>query len=318
MAMWLKQAVLVLLSVAEATMMGYPQEIILSSPGDQSHKERVNTSARSLKFLCDIPTSLRYRVTFYFRDSNKKNISLNCSTMINENSSASTTSPKQKQMNQTEPNMKCYNKTWEIQNITRENNGFYSCEIQLEIPVLTTIESMEVEVSFVPSGNGTSFENNLTSSLWFWPLLGLSSLFVVILMVLCVIIRRACLRNEDTLDPVYANTHRKIKDRSPRPPHAPRPDQLKLAEPYENLRTPSPSRRRKRLKTHRSHSGKGTARGHVTGQCLPPSAPPGAKRRVRACRWSGGIPRSARAELRLSGRVESRTMKMVSCSFHHR
>ncbi|RVE74033.1 hypothetical protein OJAV_G00037130 [Oryzias javanicus] len=252
MAMWLKQAVLVLLTVAEATMMGYSRKIILSRPGDQSHKERVNTSARSLKFLCDIPTNgTRYRVTFYFRDSNIKNISQKCSTVIYANSNAFTTSAKQKQRNQTEPNMKCYNKTWEIQNITREINGFYSCQIQLEIPVLTTIESMEVEVSFegssvesttlsrttetqVPLQTDPSSENNPTSSLWFWLLLGLSLLFVVILIVLCVIIRRACLRNEE---PIYMNTN---LQRSPR--SAPQRDQLKLAEPYQNLRTPSPTR----------------------------------------------------------------------------
>ncbi|XP_036067548.1 uncharacterized protein LOC118598702 [Oryzias melastigma] len=241
MALWLKQAVLLLTGAA---MAGYSQEISLSSPGDLSHKDRVNTSARSLKFLCDIPTkSSRYRVTFYFRDSNSKNSFFKCSTAIYGNLNAFTTSPKKKQMNQTDPNMKCYNKTWKIQNITRENNGFYSCEIHIEIPVLHTTKSREVEVLFVPLGNDTSSENNLISLLRLWLPLGLGSLFVVILVVLCVIIRRACIRDRATLDPVYANTHRKTKDRSPRPPHVPRPDQLKLAEPYENLRTPSPARR---------------------------------------------------------------------------
>ncbi|KAF6727889.1 hypothetical protein FQA47_019566 [Oryzias melastigma] len=266
MALWLKQAVLVLLTVAEAAMAGCSQEINLSSPGDPLRKERVNTSARSLKFLCDIPTkSSRYRVTFYFRDSNTKNISHKCSTAIYGNLNAFTTSPKKKQTNQTDPNMKCYNKTWEIQNITRENNGFYSCEIHIEIPVLNTTKSREVEVLFVPSINNppsenkpslekisssennplsekkTQLGNNPISSLWL-PL-GLSLLAVVILMVLGVVNRRACLRNRE--EPIYVNTNLK-----PSPRSVPQRDQLKLAEPYQNMRTPSPTRSNK-VRTNR-------------------------------------------------------------------
>ncbi|XP_036067549.1 uncharacterized protein LOC112150576 isoform X2 [Oryzias melastigma] len=176
--------------------------------------------------------------------------------MISGITDTSTTSPKQHQTNQADPNMKCYNKTWEIQNITRENNGFYSCEIDTEIPVLNTTKSREVEVLFDvterssvesttlsrttetqgPSERDPSPGNNPISSLWL-PL-GLSLLAVVILMVLCVIIRRVCLRNRE--EPIYVNTNLK-----PSPRSAPQRDQLKLAEPYQNMRTPSPTRSNK-------------------------------------------------------------------------
>ncbi|XP_020558281.1 uncharacterized protein LOC105353998 isoform X3 [Oryzias latipes] len=237
MAVWLKQAVLLLLTVAEAAVVGNSNEIILSeSGGHGSPREQWNISARSLKFQCGIPIDgNRYRVIFYFKDPNT-NITLNCSTMIRGNSNSSTTLPKEEQtgkcQNKTQPN-KCCGTTWEIQNLTSANNGFYYCETVVELPKLTKIKSMEVEVFIVPPVNIPS------SSLWLWLLVGVSSLIVVILMVLCVIFRRACLREE--LDPVYANTQPKSKECSPRP--APRPDQLKLDGPYQNLRTPSPSRR---------------------------------------------------------------------------
>ncbi|XP_011472679.1 uncharacterized protein LOC105353998 isoform X1 [Oryzias latipes] len=250
MAVWLKQAVLVLLTVAEAAMVGNSDEILLrESGGHGSPKERWNISARSLTFKCLIHAdSVRYRVTFFFNDT--KNNSLSCQTGTCGNLETSTT--KQEQKNQTQPYMKCNCTTWEIHNVTSANNGFYSCETVTEIPDLRTNKSTQVEV-FIEGSSVESttlsrrtetkvpLENSPSSSMWPWLLVGVSSLIVVILMVLCVIFRRACLRNRDELDPVYANTHPKKKERSPRPP--PRPDQLKLAEPYQNLRTPSPSRR---------------------------------------------------------------------------
>ncbi|XP_034738392.1 uncharacterized protein LOC117951029 isoform X2 [Etheostoma cragini] len=123
-------------------------------------------------------------------------------------------------------------------NVTDQNNGWYFCEVKIDIPTLTSNHSngTKLIISTVSPTDTFSLDGH-----WMWILLGVSSFILIVLLVLCVLLRRR-LRRSRGEDPIYANT-RPVANKQPSPRPAMPVGNLKTASSSQNLQNPSPGRR---------------------------------------------------------------------------
>ncbi|KAM9761948.1 uncharacterized protein ACNS7B_004181 isoform 2-T2 [Menidia menidia] len=217
MNMWLKQATLVLLTVTGAAV-GMSLEIKLTNPSNP-RKEKVPLGS-SLTLICSLGhwggTSTRYRVNWTFT-SFVSNETRTCRSMFLSNY---TEKPKQES---------CQGNRWTLLNVNETNSGYYCCEITSEIPILISNKSDTKEIVVVKPSDWTPHAH-----WWIWVLVGVSSLFLLILLVLCALHKQRARSERE--EPVYANNHHKRRS-------VPEVDNLKTVPTSHHYRTPSPSRR---------------------------------------------------------------------------
>ncbi|XP_054911585.1 uncharacterized protein LOC129376117 isoform X2 [Poeciliopsis prolifica] len=221
MEMWLKSAIVALLTVAGAALV-VPREhnIYLNTRENKVHVPL----GSSLTLHCCIPLnkSDRCRVNYVFEEFNqthKNPKSICCNTTDSTNCNSSTDG--------------CQS-TCKLFDISERKNGSYYCEVTVEIPVLIQARSNKTEVVFTSQKE----ENDQNENLWMWIAVGASSFVLVmtVLLVICVVQKRGCSRSIE--EPVYVNT--RMGKQSPRPMLA---DNPKSASSCQDLRTPISARR---------------------------------------------------------------------------
>lgn len=130
--------------------------------------------------------------------------------------------------------------TYDISNFSQSVSGWYNCQCKIEIPVLSEKNSSWIELVVEnPPFDWTDW--------WLWIAVGVASFILVILLILCIVMRRRQLRNRDREDPIYANMRRVNSSRQPSPrPETLAKNNLKIDTSYENTHTPNMGQRYER------------------------------------------------------------------------
>ncbi|XP_078115468.1 uncharacterized protein LOC144523640 isoform X3 [Sander vitreus] len=228
MEMWLTRSTLLLLT---ALVISGQVSVIL----DETLKEKGEKVAigSSVIFKCHlkIDTNDRFWVKWYFNPSGS---SFN-ETHLFCNKSAK---PSTVVSNQTKPDQRDEELCCIKSNVTDKDSGWYFCKVTIDIPTLICKNSYgtEVNISTVSPRDNFSLIDH-----WMWILFGVSTFILIVLLVLCVLLRRRCRRSRGE-DPIYANT-RPVANKQPSPRPAMPVGNLKEASSSQNLRNPSPGRR---------------------------------------------------------------------------
>ncbi|XP_031174369.1 uncharacterized protein LOC116063511 isoform X2 [Sander lucioperca] len=228
MEMWLKRLTLLLLT---ALVISGQVSVIL----DETLKEKGETVAigSSVIFKCrlKIDTNGRFWVKWYFNPSGS---SFNETHLFcNESAKPSTVVSNQTKQDRRDEEQCCIKS-----NVTDKDSGWYFCEVTIEIPTLMCKNSSGTKLiiyTVSPRDNFSLIDH------WMWILLGVSAFILIVLLVLCVLLRRR-LRRSRGEDPIYANT-RPVANKQPSPRPAMPVGNLKTASSSQNLRNPSPGRR---------------------------------------------------------------------------
>ncbi|XP_032382716.1 uncharacterized protein LOC116696096 isoform X2 [Etheostoma spectabile] len=204
-------------------------------------RNSVNVSfGGSVIFECGLKTETksRFSVKWYFNPSGS---SFNgskpfCEEIINKSAKFSTLGSNQ--TTQDPSNKERDAQRCNISNVTEQNDGWYFCEVTIDIPILTYNHSngTKLIISTVSPTDNFSLDGH-----WMWILLGVSTFILIVLLVLCVLLRRR-LRRSRGEDPIYANT-RPVANKQPSPRPAMLVGNLKTASSSQNLHNPSPGRR---------------------------------------------------------------------------
>ncbi|XP_031174367.1 uncharacterized protein LOC116063511 isoform X1 [Sander lucioperca] len=247
MEMWLKRLTLLLLT---ALVISGQVSVIL----DETLKEKGETVAigSSVIFKCrlKIDTNGRFWVKWYFNPSGS---SFNETHLFcNESAKPSTVVSNQTKQDRRDEEQCCIKS-----NVTDKDSGWYFCEVTIEIPTLMCKNSSGTKLIISQSKEHTTHpplplvtvkqdtvsprDNFSLIDHWMWILLGVSAFILIVLLVLCVLLRRR-LRRSRGEDPIYANT-RPVANKQPSPRPAMPVGNLKTASSSQNLRNPSPGRR---------------------------------------------------------------------------
>ncbi|XP_043985263.1 uncharacterized protein LOC122838587 isoform X1 [Gambusia affinis] len=225
MEMWLKGAILALLTVLGATLvLTRGDRLNLEETNDTGRRERTVSPGSSLKLHCCLnhEEAERCQVSWHFEPSGKnlterakktplcnRTILKNCNDMCD--------------------NMSCI-----LSNISESDIGWYYCEVKIEIPRLKQLQSNKTKVIVTREKE----DRDQSENLWMWIVVGASSFVLVVtaLLVTCVVQKKRCSRSIE--EPVYANT--RLGKPSPRLMPA---DNPKSASSSQDLRTPISPRR---------------------------------------------------------------------------
>ncbi|XP_039666038.1 uncharacterized protein LOC120564865 isoform X2 [Perca fluviatilis] len=223
MEMWLKLSTLLLLT---ALGISGQAPVIL----DETQKNMEIAFGSSVIFRCGLKNKThRVWVKWYFNPFGSS---------FNESHQFCNKSVKPSTANQTNQDPRDEEQCCIKSNVTHQDSGWYFREVKIEIPTLTSYYSIgtEVIISTVPHADKLSLIDR-----WMWILLGVSTFILIVLLVLCVLLRRR-LRRSRGEDPIYANT-RPVANKQPSPRPAMAVGNLKTASSSQNLRNPSPGRR---------------------------------------------------------------------------
>ncbi|XP_028444258.1 uncharacterized protein LOC114562157 isoform X2 [Perca flavescens] len=224
MEMWLKLSTLLFLTALVISGQAF---VIL----DEMPKRMEVAFGSSVNFQCGLKAvdDSRFWVKWYF---NPSGASFNESHQFC-NKSVKPSNQTNQDLREEEPDTQC----WIKSNVTHQDSGWYFCKVTIEIPSLTHKCSNGTEVII----STVSHTYNVHLNHWIWILLGVSTFILIVLLVLCVLLRRR-LRRSRGEDPIYANT-RPVANKQPSPRPAMAVDNLKTASSSQNLRNPSPGRR---------------------------------------------------------------------------
>ncbi|XP_051232445.1 uncharacterized protein LOC127350153 isoform X2 [Dicentrarchus labrax] len=243
MEMWLRQTTLVFLTAVAATRISGQASVNLD--GKQKRVEVPFGSPLDLNCSLDTSGFDRFRVFWYFyplgSSSNEKG---NISVKIIDKFANSTMVSKQKGDGQDLL-------LSHTSSATKNHSGWYYCEVTEEIPFNKHLTSNKTEVIITKIGEPTTYPSipivtdkqafpEDEDKLWPWILLGVSAFILIVLVILCVLLRRRCCRSRDAEDPIYANT-RPLANKQPSPRPGMPVDNLKASS--QNLRNPSPGKR---------------------------------------------------------------------------
>ncbi|XP_034085752.1 uncharacterized protein LOC117555129 isoform X2 [Gymnodraco acuticeps] len=252
MEMWLKRTTLVLLTVAALVVSG--KDVII-----QTQRRAEVPAGSSVTFLCPVDSLChvrigkldRYRVNWLFNPSGPSWDGVRkLSNDISNNSANSSTVVSNKTKQNIEKNK------YTLINATTNDTGWYFCILIVEIPVLELCKSNGTELVIMESKELTTYPSlpKLTGKqatmspteslplldLWMWISLGVSTFILIVLLVVCLVLRRRHRRSRE--DPIYANT-RPMANKQPSPRPGGLVDTLKKASSSQNLRNPSPARK---------------------------------------------------------------------------
>ncbi|XP_023195039.1 uncharacterized protein LOC111609676 isoform X2 [Xiphophorus maculatus] len=226
MEMWLRGAIVALLTVIGATLILTREDRLnLVKTNDTGRRERTVSSGSSLKLHCCLThdKAERCQISWHFESSGKnltemeKNKTLcNQTTLTNCNLVDI-----------------CYNMSCNLSNITESDTGLYYCKVNVEIPRLSELQSYKTEVIVTSEKE----DRDPSENLWMWIIVGASSfvLVVIALLVIRVVQKRGCSRSIE--EPIYANT----RTGKPSPRLMPA-DNPKSASSSQDLRTPISAR----------------------------------------------------------------------------
>ncbi|KAL6107443.1 uncharacterized protein ACO6RY_18217 [Pungitius sinensis] len=227
--MWLEQLTLVLLSVS--LVISDPIPVVL----DEEPRIVKVPLGSSVAFQCRLKTKSYNRLRVLWRFS-----SAPCSNDATVKAFVNDTIFEKKtfidELNRTQPDSRDEDRegTWRTfvpAKAEEQQGGCYYCEIRTEIPELHTTESRGTELVIITETGIPAW--------WMWISLGVASVLMVVLLLICVSLsRRRCRRRGE--EPVYANT-RPVTSKQP----SPRPGSDHLKEPScpQNIQKPSPSRK---------------------------------------------------------------------------
>ncbi|XP_016518829.1 uncharacterized protein LOC103155170 isoform X3 [Poecilia formosa] len=245
MEMWLKSAIVALLTVIGATLVLTSEiQLNLEKTNDTGRRERRVSPGSSLKLHCcltqDKPDRCltqdkagrcltqdkaeRCHVSWYFQSSGK-----NLTEMDTEKPLCNWTIVKDCNLSDI-----CHNMPCDLSNINESDIGWYYCKVKIDIPTLRELESSKTKVIVTSQKE----ENDQNENLWMWIIVGASSFVLVLtaLLVACVVRKRGCSRSIE--EPVYVNT--RLGKPSPRLMPA---DNPKSVSASQDLRTPISARR---------------------------------------------------------------------------
>ncbi|XP_007576805.1 uncharacterized protein LOC103155170 isoform X1 [Poecilia formosa] len=263
MEMWLKSAIVALLTVIGATLVLTSEiQLNLEKTNDTGRRERRVSPGSSLKLHCcltqDKPDRCltqdkagrcltqdkaeRCHVSWYFQSSGK-----NLTEMDTEKPLCNWTIVKDCNLSDI-----CHNMPCDLSNINESDIGWYYCKVKIDIPTLRELESSKTKVIVENLKEKTTVQSQTTKSqvtsqkeendqnenLWMWIIVGASSFVLVLtaLLVACVVRKRGCSRSIE--EPVYVNT--RLGKPSPRLMPA---DNPKSVSASQDLRTPISARR---------------------------------------------------------------------------
>ncbi|XP_027882627.1 uncharacterized protein LOC114150434 isoform X2 [Xiphophorus couchianus] len=226
MEMWLKGAIVALLTVIGATLVLTREDRLnLVETNYTGRRERTVSSGSSLKLHCCLThdKAERCHISWHFESSGKnltemeKNKTL-CNQTIFANCSLVDI---------------CYNMTCNLSNINESDTGWYYCKVKVEIPRLSELQSYKTKVIVTSEKE----DHDQSENLWMWIIVGASSfvLVVIALLVIRVVQKRGCSRSIE--EPIYANT----RTGKPSPRLMPA-DNPKSASSSQDLRTPISAR----------------------------------------------------------------------------
>ncbi|XP_045904721.1 uncharacterized protein LOC123970623 isoform X2 [Micropterus dolomieu] len=256
MEMWLKRSTLVLLTAVAAMGISGQRPVVLN---ETQYKVEVPFGS-SVTFHCRLKifdTWERYRVNWYFNPSGCSFTDSHQLFLKMGSKSANTSTMVSKGPKDAETLL-----NYNLSAVTYNNSGWYFCSVTVEIPVLTVLNTSGTHVTIAKSIGDTTYPSLPTvtgkqvpptddnSSWWMWIALGVSAFILIVLLVICVLLRRRHSRSRE--DPIYANTRRVVsKQPSPRPgmPEG----NLKMVSSSQDLRNPSPSRRHDEGKLRYKH-----------------------------------------------------------------
>ncbi|KAK7889223.1 hypothetical protein WMY93_024783 [Mugilogobius chulae] len=224
MEMWL------LFTVAGMVSSLTPRKILL----DKNSKTEVIQEGSSVLLQCalEIKQSSRCRVSWLFNP--KRQDEKGCEKVANDTSTDCTSLP-----------------LLPLHNVTQNNSGWYCCRLRVEIPILEQNDSnwteLRVELGSTSQTGVTNQENSFVwTDWWMWIAAGVAGVFLLILVIVAIVLRRKHLRQRDLECPIYANTHSGHSSKQPSPRPRPMDNTLKRDSSYQNLRTPDVSKRYER------------------------------------------------------------------------
>ncbi|XP_060934796.1 uncharacterized protein LOC133011109 [Limanda limanda] len=213
--MWLKQSTLGLLTVAAMVVSG-GQNVILD--GEQRKVDVPFGS--SLKLGCHLNTEVctkpvkQSRLDWFFIPSGSiDNATININSSMEFNFTA----------------------RWQdLPNVTQNNSGWYFCKVTVEIPCSKDIKSKGTQIAI------SNPEEPQAIPLWMWLLLGGLTFILIVLLFICVMLRRRC-RRRRAEDQIYANTH-PVANKQPSPRPSLPLDSLKTRSSTDDFWTPKSNR----------------------------------------------------------------------------
>ncbi|XP_032427044.1 uncharacterized protein LOC116725231 isoform X2 [Xiphophorus hellerii] len=228
MEMWLRGAIVALLTVIGATLVLTREDRLnLVKTNYTGRRERTVSSVSSLKLHCCLSENTfdRCHISWHFEPSGKNLTEMNTKnqTLCNETTFA--------KCNLTDI---CNNMPCNLQNIKESDTGLYYCKVKVDIPILSDLQSYETKVIVTSEKE----DRDQSENLWMWIIVGASSfvLVVIALLVIRVVQKRGCSRSIE--EPIYANT----RTGKPSPRLMPA-DNPKSASSSQDLRTPISARR---------------------------------------------------------------------------
>ncbi|KAM8745615.1 uncharacterized protein AB9X84_016764 isoform 3-T3 [Acanthopagrus schlegelii] len=237
--MWLKRSALVFLAVAVAAVVISGQEPVIL---DSVRTEVTHPLGSPLIFKCNLDTTGNQRVwvDWYFNPSGDL---FNESTLLdpkNRSTKTSTVVPDKRKVDDKDDEQILYTYTLGAK---YNDSGWYFCKVRKDIPILKVYVSNGTKVVI------TTVPPKAIFQLWHWIVLGVSAFVLIVLLVMCILLRRRWRRSRAE-DPIYANT-RPVLSKQPSPrPRIPA-DTLKTASSSQNLRDPSPKRYDDSTRRHR-------------------------------------------------------------------
>ncbi|XP_035996644.1 uncharacterized protein LOC118556463 isoform X2 [Fundulus heteroclitus] len=214
MEMWLKSAILALITVAGATLVAPSVIEILLDTTEQNGKTVLPGSSLNLRCCLKVNTSERCHITWHFIASGKNKTELICNQSANKCNLDSV----------------CESSPCPLENLNETNNGLYYCNVTTEIPTLIHTCSNKTQVIVVPT-------DDVRDSWWMWALVGSSCLILIILLVIFAVQKRPCNTSQGE-EPIYINT----RMGKPSPRLMPT-DNLKAVSCSKDIQTPSSVRR---------------------------------------------------------------------------
>ncbi|XP_021176706.2 uncharacterized protein LOC105932443 isoform X2 [Fundulus heteroclitus] len=210
MEMWLKSAILALITVAGATLVAPSVIEILLDTTEQNGKTVLPGSSLNLRCCLKVNTSERCHITWHFIASGKNKTELICNQSANKCNLDSV----------------CESSPCPLENLNETNNGLYYCNVTTEIPTLIHTCSNKTQVIVVPT-------DDVRDSWWMWALVGSSCLILIILLVIFAVQKRPCNTSQGE-EPIYMNT--RMGNLMPT-------DNLKAVSCSKDIQTPSSVRR---------------------------------------------------------------------------